>query len=192
LIKVSVSGTLSTGKTEFVKALAEALTKRGLCVAVVAEAARQCPFPLDRDETLPAALWLAARIVTNELDACARRPQPDVVVCDRSVIDTCAYMELVCARHPDPDNLRQLVEAMGRSWSSTYAIAFLSLRDPREPIAPDGVRPIDREFQQSIEDAIIGVFGRFEREPFHLPVGLRPRVDAAISAIDKVLAERGR
>jgi len=187
MIKVSVSGTLSTGKTEFVEALAKELTDRGVRVAVAREAARQCPFPLDKDETLPAALWLAARIITNELDAAAGAPPPHVVLCDRSIIDVYAYMDLVCAQHADPEGLRNIVTEVARRWSATYAVAFLSLRDPNVSIQVDGLRPADVDFQQAVESAIITAFGRFGRTPTHLPHSLEARLRDATDVIGEVL-----
>lgn len=143
LFKVALVGTHGVNKTTIAYELAGVLKRKGRTVELLTEIARECPFPLNDQATREAYQWIIARQVQLEIEKSARA---DILVCDRSVLGNFAYY---LRRY---GNCGAEAEALGlycRSWMRTYN---LLVRLPiGEPLAPDGFRSTDAEFQRQID-----------------------------------------
>lgn len=143
LFKVALVGTHGVNKTTIAYELAGALKRKGRAVELLAEIARECPFPLNERATREAHQWVISRQVQLEIEKTRRA---DVLVCDRSVLDNFAYYLRLFGG--DSDDARAL-EAYCRSWMKTYD---LLVRLPvTNPLSPDGFRSTDVEFQHEID-----------------------------------------
>jgi len=81
-VKAAIIGAYSTGKTSLVTRLAATLTNQGVTVALVDDAARDCPLPLNRAQTLDSSAWIIGEQIRRESAACALGRQ--LVLIDRT------------------------------------------------------------------------------------------------------------
>lgn len=151
--RIAIVGSFSTGKTTLAEAAAEPL---GL--PLLPEVAREVAaegFKLDKDATPEVETLIFLRQYRNEL----RHPG---FVADRSLIDVMAYASWVL-EHQE----RRLEFAL---WDACLDVAEHRLRTqythvvylPIEfPIVPDGLRPLDDEFQADIDRRILGLLDRY-------------------------------
>jgi nicotinamide riboside kinase len=140
--KIAFIGSHGVGKTTLCFGLAARLKTRDLSLEVVHEVARRCPLPINTETTFEAQAWIAHTQVAEELLAQARYP---LVICDRSIVDNYAYLQL--AYGPDP-----ALDALVDAWIQTYDQLFL-VPVVNAPQA-DGMRAIDPKFQNAVEDRV--------------------------------------
>jgi hypothetical protein len=144
LYKLALVGTHGVNKTTIAFELAGALKRRGKAVELLAEIARESPFPLNDRATREAHQWVISRQVQLEIE---KIPRADILVCDRSVLDNFAYYARLFGS--DSEDARAL-EAYCRAWMKTYD---LLVRLPiTKPLSPDGFRSTDLEFQHKIDE----------------------------------------
>lgn len=142
-MKVALVGTHGVNKTTIAYELAGVLKRRGRTVELLTEIARECPFPLNEQASREAYHWIIARQVQLEIE---KAPRADVLVCDRAVLDNFAYY---VRRYGEQGGDAEALSVYCRSWMRTYD---LLLRLPiTEPLAPDGFRSTDVEFQHEID-----------------------------------------
>jgi hypothetical protein len=150
LYKIALVGTHGVNKTTIAFELAGALKRRGKAVELLAEIARECPFPLNDRATREAHQWVITRQVQLEIE---KIPRADILVCDRSVLDNYAYYLRLFGS--DSEDARAL-EAYCRAWMKTYD---LLVRLPiTNPLSPDGFRSTDVEFQHKIDHLCDALF----------------------------------
>ena len=143
MFKVALVGTHGVNKTTIAYELAGALKRKGKTVELLTEIARECPFPLNEQATREAYQWIIARQVQLEIE---KSPRADVLVCDRSVLDNFAYY---VRRYSNRGQEAEGLAAFCRSWMETYD---LLVRLPiAEPLASDGFRSTDKDFQLEID-----------------------------------------
>ena len=143
MFKVALVGTHGVNKTTVAYELAGALKRRGQTVELLTEIARECPFPLNDRGSREAYQWIIARQVQLEIE---KSPRADVLVCDRAVLDNFAYY---VRRYGDTGQEAEALAAYCRSWMRTYD---LLVRMPiTQPLAADGFRSTDEDFQREID-----------------------------------------
>ena len=144
-MKIAFIGSHGVGKTTLCYDLAARLKRQDRSVDLVAEVARSCPLPINRETTLQAQAWILHTQIAREIATAA---QCDIVICDRSVLDNYAYLVQQTGRHPAYDALVQ-------EWVGTYDQLF------KVPItaAPsfDGTRDVSHSFQLDIDATIDGL-----------------------------------
>ena len=145
--RVAIVGSFSTGKTTLAEAVAEPL---GL--SLLPEVAREVAslgFKLDKDATPEVETLIFLRQLYNEMIH-------DDFVGDRSLIDVMAYAGWVL------DNQERRREFA--LWDACVQVAEYQLRSqythvfylPIEfPIVPDGLRPLDPDFQKEIDERMV-------------------------------------
>jgi predicted ATPase len=143
--KILITGTHSTGKTDLVARLVD---RSPLNVVVVPEAARDCPFVLNRLQNYLSTTWLMATQVRSEIET-QTRPDVDLVICDRGIPDILAYHEGAASC----DELGQWLP-VAINWISTYDRIFLAQADPDHAMAQDDLRLDDPLFRLTIAHAI--------------------------------------
>ena len=143
MFKVALVGTHGVNKTTVAYELAGALKRRGKTVELLTEIARECPFPLNEQATREAYQWIIARQVQLEIE---KSPRADVLVCDRSVLDNYAYY---VRRYGSKGEDAEALGRYCRSWMRTYDLLVRLPID--QPLAPDGFRSTDEEFQREID-----------------------------------------
>jgi nicotinamide riboside kinase len=145
--RIAIVGSFSTGKTTLAEAVAEPLV-----LPLLPEVAREVAalgFKLDKDATPEVETLIFLRQLYNEMIH-------DDFVGDRSLIDVMAYAGWVL------DNQKRRREFA--LWDACVQIAEYQLRSqythvyylPIEfPIVPDGLRPLDPDFQKEIDERMV-------------------------------------
>lgn len=151
--RIAIVGSFSTGKTT----LAEAATEP-LGLPLLPEVAREVAamgFQLDKDATPEVETLIFLRQYANEM-------QHADFVGDRSLLDVMAYAGWVLANQ---ERRREFA-----LWDECLRIAEHRLRSqythifylPIEfPIVPDGLRPLDTEFQADIDRRMVGLLDSY-------------------------------
>ena len=158
-MRISISGSYSTGKTTLAKALFQEVS--GRCgvggVTLIEETARKVissGFKLDRHGTLEAYM----AYISMQLEA-ERGATSEIVICDRSLADLLAYVRA----NADPNIAASFVSALEEivrmesryfDWYCYIPIEFT--------LVVDDVRPDDALYQQTVDESFRRVLGEFE------------------------------
>jgi len=147
---IAYSGTHGTGKTTSVYKKAEELkmNNQNKEVGTILEIARRCPFKiLSKNNDKPskeAQLWIFSQQVSTEL---MMSKIYDIVVSDRSIIDTIAYTIAF--------GYKNLADAMlGIAWEYIHVykeIHFKSIKK-NNYLSDDGIRHLDQDLRLQIEE----------------------------------------
>jgi len=153
--KIAVSGSHGVGKTTLVKAILYFLKKDGYIVDEVTEVAREARrkgFSLNELATYDTQMWIVHRQICRELEEI--QDNPDFLVCDRSIMDNCAYTHyLKLQKIITKEQLKSIIRIM-KWWIPTYDTIFLVSPIPRTRIEDDGVRSTDKKFQWRIHNIL--------------------------------------
>lgn len=156
-MRVSLSGSYSTGKTTLAKAcLAPLRARYGPDFSYIEEVARTViarGFGLDRAATIDSYVVY----IQLQLEA-EREADTPHVLSDRSLIDLLAYI-----RYNDEASVPKYVTEMLEEvvWlESRYFDVYCHL--PIEfPLQDDGVRTVDEQYRAAIDDTLVSVFERY-------------------------------
>lgn len=174
--RIAIVGSFSTGKTTLAEALAP---KLGL--PLLPEVAREIAaqgFKLDKDATVETETLIFLRQYHNEMTHPA-------FVGDRSLVDVMAYADWVL-EHQD----RRKEFAL---WDTCLEIARHQLRSqytdvfylPIEfPIVPDGLRPMDPDFQADIDRRLVRFLELYDVKYETLTGSVEERLDALVQAVE--------
>ncbi len=145
-MKLAVVGSHGVGKTTLSYAIAASKRFRYTNVKLLGETARECPFPLNKDLTFEAVIWIYHRQMIKELEASAKY---DNVICDRSVIDSFMYGNLLNLSHIQQNRMLQAFVS-AKDWMGTYD-EIIYIKNSGIDLVSDGVRDTDKVFQEKIE-----------------------------------------
>lgn len=143
-MKLALIGTHGVGKTTLAYEVCSLLKKSHHNVELVAEVARQSPFPVNAETTLEGQLWILHAQIAAELEAGPRAP---VVITDRAVLDNYCYLVNKFGRQPH-------LETWLSWWMETYSL-LIGVPIAEEGIPRDGFRSEDRAFQLRIQELLI-------------------------------------
>ena len=143
-MKLALIGTHGVGKTTLAYEVCSLLKKSHHNVELVAEVARQSPFPVNAETTLEGQLWILHAQIAAELEAAPRAP---VVITDRAVLDNYCYLVNKFGRQPQ-------LEAWLAWWMASYSL-LIGVPIVEEGIPRDGFRSEDRAFQSRIHELLI-------------------------------------
>jgi len=139
-LKIAFIGTHGTGKTTLCYHLTAELKKQGFNATMITELARKCPFPINKDTNEKTPMWLMTAQISEELSGSHTH---DIVVCDRSILDPYVYALISGVHHP-------LFEHLVDQWINSYDLLF---KVPvNYDLVDDGVRAMDPEFQQDVDE----------------------------------------
>lgn len=181
MLKVIVTGAFSTGKSTLVAGLREALTTRGIKVAQIPDVARNCPVPLNTEQTDDASIWLLLTQISREIAAAVGPEQ--VMLCDRGVPDVLAHYEEVRGR--SLEGRLPLLDPFLASWLQTYDVILFSRVDNSVPIEADGLRSEDPAFRAQLDEYAAMVLSTASKV-HELPFG-SSRFDYALEAVTRSL-----
>jgi thymidylate kinase len=145
-MKIAFIGTHGVGKTTLAYELCNELKKQSLDVGFIDEIARRCPFPINESTSLEAQTWILSTTIARELELAKIYPN---VICDRSVLDNYVYLQHKFG------NIREL-HALASYWVRTYDLLF-KVPFTRKYLRPDGVRSVDFDFQEGIEEELLSL-----------------------------------
>ena len=158
-MKLALIGTHGVGKTTLAYEVCSLLKKSHHNVELVAEVARQSPFPVNAETTLEGQLWILHAQIAAELEAAPRAP---IVITDRAVLDNYCYLVNKFGRQPH-------LEAWLAWWMKTYSL-LIGIPIVEEGIPRDGFRSEDRAFQLRIQDLLIELLASSSFNKLFAPV----------------------
>lgn len=139
--KIAFIGTHGTGKTTLAHGLIYELKKQNKRVEFLEEVARLCPLPINEETSKEAQEWIIYTHYAKELE---HLNKCEILVCDRSVLDSYAYYMNRCGENLVLENF--IAEKI-----QDYAFLF---RVPinQDYLKEDGIRTIDPVFQKNIDE----------------------------------------
>ena len=158
-MKLALIGTHGVGKTTLAYEVCSLLKKSHHNVELVAEVARQSPFPVNAETTLEGQLWILHAQIAAELEAAPRAP---VLITDRAVLDNYCYLVNKFGRQPQ-------LEPWLAWWMNTYD-ALVGVPPAAAEIPADGFRSEDRAFQQRIHELLIELLSSAPFDQLRAPV----------------------
>ena len=152
IVIVTIIGCQGSGKTTLIRKLEKEFKFRGKTVEIVNEVARDNPFGINDQATFFSQRWIFNTQILRELQA--EQVSPDIILCDRSVIDDICYTERLHNRdEPFPiTEFLQQVE-IARYWSRRYDFIIYCPFNPSR-LNDDGVRSTNVAFAKDIDDRI--------------------------------------
>lgn len=161
-VTVAVTGTHSTGKSTFLRQVAEQLHRDRVEVAVVADlgaAAVEHGLPILQKHTWASTLWIVSRGMSLEAQAWTRA---DVVLVDRPVPDALGYYEAALESRgdqPDPMCIKQLEQLV--AWHARhYDLVLRTVLDQRIPLDLSKPRGTDLQFRSLADRHVAKVLER--------------------------------
>src|SRR5579872_326660 len=152
-LKIGISGAHSTGKTTFIGNLREALDKNSISYKVIGDLATKCPLPILDKHTVESTLWIAAKGITEEIEA-----EKDllIVIADRPILDCWAYFNAVCEnRYKEDDPKLLTLKFMITNWLNTYDLIYQTEIDESIPVEDKKGRILDSGYRKKIGDEMI-------------------------------------
>lgn len=165
-MKVSISGSHSTGKTTLASGVTKLLRKRGSNnVGLIHEVARRViamGFPLNQDATIQSYLNYIWLVLKEE-----REHAEEFVISDRSLVDLLAYIRTNNDTTIPEYFVSMLEELLWRE--SVYFDLYCYL--PIEfPLQLDHVRPSDVEYHKAVDTSILKILNEY-RLPYEQITG---------------------
>lgn len=194
-LRVALVGSHGTGKTTLLSALTAHALGQDVDLIALPETPRdvcrraQDPefFRRGRNAPLKQALLLIRHLV---LESEARESGADVLLMDRSLLDYWVYTHTLFGAELVASETHELLEDVVLEHCRRYdLLLFVPVEFPPHD---DGVREADRDFQQSISDAIEGRLDGIGRPVTVVRGSVEQRVAAAWEAIESRLAGRVR
>jgi len=154
---IGITGAHGTGKTQAALSRARAVkdTYPELRVGLLMEVAAECPFPINKEATEDAQLWIFTAQLAREIEMMRHY---DLIVCDRTPADAIAYtwclgfepMALAMARVAGPYIRRNYQKIIFRTCQKNHFCHA------------DGRRDTDMEFRTAIESELRSVYRRMD------------------------------
>ena len=152
ICKYLITGTHGCGKSTLSHRICSELKRNGHNAIVISETARECPFPINKGQTLDSTLFIALRQAVKELEAIAHGYTH--LVLDRGVLDSFVYSE--ATRQGPISKLEDAIKGALTTWSrQEYSqVIFLRCdsRDIPQALQEDGIRETDQSFAKKIDE----------------------------------------
>ena len=150
-MKIAFIGTHGTGKTTLTYEFTALLKKNGYNVDLLKEVVRECPLPINEARTLESQRWISFHQICREIGLSDKN---DIVVCDRSILDTYAYSFSKFGHD-------SLIYSIISEWIKSYDLLF---RVPvnKDFLSPVGVRSVDEAFQREVDLAFDTLIEEFK------------------------------
>lgn len=154
-MKIAIIGTHGSGKTTLALNLVDQLSKKypNKTVGFLQEVAGRCPLKINRGGLL-SQIWIVQKQIIDEIELMQKY---DIVVCDRSLLDSYVYTRDVCSFHKleMPEWIEKLLEYHMESYDYLFRTKLNS-----KYLVKNGVRSVDTQWQEVIE----GIFNKVLEE----------------------------
>jgi thymidylate kinase len=152
IYKCLITGTHGCGKSTLSHRICSELKRNGHNAIVISETARECPFPINKGQTLNSTLFIALRQAVKELEAIAHGYTH--LVLDRGVLDSFVYSE--ATRQGPISALEQAMKEALATWSRQEYSQVIFLRcdshGAPQTLQEDGIRETDQAFAKKIDE----------------------------------------
>lgn len=148
--RIVITGVFASGKTTLIIKLKEKLEKLGKSVLVINEAARECPFVLNKKQNLMSTFWLVMKQI--EMEISLENMDYDFILYDRGLPDIIAHTKFTLSeKSKDEQIIYQKLEELGMSSLQRFDHILLSMRSDEFIIQEDGMRVDDVAYQKQLE-----------------------------------------
>lgn len=182
--KIGITGSHNTGKTTLASSLVVALKSRNYRAYVASENVKNCSLGYKENATVSSQLWIfGSQVRLEELLA----NNEDIIICDKTVIDTYCYGRLAYEKDPTPTNERKLniLKNMTLQYAKTYDELFLV---PINEEIPSSQWSEDVDDRQRI-DEFLRDFLNSEKVPY---TELKSSMQDRTKEVLRLLFERGK
>lgn len=152
-IKIAFIGSHGTGKTTLVHELIYKLKEKGINVDYCEEVSRRCPLEINENAKTQTQRWILSKQITEETE---KREKCEVLICDRSILDTYSYECALLGRRKNWENYIE-------DYLKTYNL-LIKVPIKEELLKSDGVRSTDKKFQKDVEKEIAKNLKRFNQK----------------------------
>lgn len=160
--KIAITGTHGTGKTTKAKELCHTYTADGKIVCMMDEAARDCPLPFG---TIQSQEWIWREHKHRE--ASAMEQDVDIIICDRSLLDSLVYYyDIIAVNDQKGINRWRDLYQEAVAWMPTYDQVIRLPLNLEYLQADDPIRSKDIAYARRID----ALFDRFV-QPYVTPTG---------------------
>lgn len=124
MVKIGITGSNNTGKTTLAYKLTTALMEQGHKADCAHESVRYCPIGTKGKTLVESQIWIfAEQMQIDEVIGTHK----DIIVCDKTAIDTLAYGIWAFEQNPSDKQRNRLValEYMASKYAETYDKLFL-------------------------------------------------------------------
>lgn len=139
-MKIAFIGTHGTGKSTLAHGLIYELKKQSYDVGFVSEMTEKCPFPINEGTTVKAQEWMLYGTYLEEITLAEKY---DLLVCDRSVLDTYIYRYNKLGRD-------DVMEKFVKEKIKTYDL-LINVPSTHGNLTKNKIRSIDSNWQREIE-----------------------------------------
>jgi predicted ATPase len=186
-LKILLTGAYSTGKTTLAAALVQAVAELGIKASIRPDPARDCPLPLNTDQSFDASHWMVGSVLAG--DALFSRGGSAVLICDRGLPDILSHTYGIAADVQDQASAFGVnpLTRLCADWLRTYDFVFRTKIDLEMPIVEDGLRVADRNYQLQMDSMLTRALGSTGAAYSWLPPTLPDRVNMIMGAISSNL-----
>lgn len=184
-MKVLITGAYSSGKTSLVHQLSSSPRLRSKFPSGIVlrdDPSRDCPLPLNRQQTIYTSLWLAGRVISEESRLTHGRAPEFLMLCDRGMPDFLSHTP-----YEGPGlttDFESTLWGLSSEWMLTYSMIFLSRVDHQVPIDPDGLRVCDSSYRAHLEQRLLNCLEKLNHPVITLPHEQTERIRMIESAIN--------
>jgi nicotinamide riboside kinase len=158
-MKIALIGTHGTGKTTLAYDLTGELKKRGVNATMCTEVARRCPLPINRGGSFRGQLWIVVTQIKEEIEA---EKDYDVIVCDRSVLDSYVYTYYIAPK--DAEKVWPVVKEHLKTYDFLFKTPMVD-----GYMVKDSIRDVDPAFQTDIDALMSRMLAENKVPFFELP-----------------------
>jgi nicotinamide riboside kinase len=179
-MRISISGTHSTGKTVLARACYDSLVKKyPEEIDIIDEVAREViakGFPLNQDATLDSYInYLLLQIQAERLAKCKH------VVSDRSLIDLLAYV-ITNSNPIIPNYFLDLIKEL--IWVEKEYFDLYCYLPIEFDLIVDDVRPIEKEYRSAVDRTLTQIMSEFEVRVETIKGSLEERREKVLSLFE--------
>jgi GTPase SAR1 family protein len=122
-MKIGLTGTNNTGKTTLSYNLVGQLRTEGYKAEISHESVRCCPLGTKGEASVGSQIWILGNQIKSEEELSANE---DIVICDKTAIDTFCYGLWAFRKAPNMLNKSKLnyLESLAAVWAKTYDVIF--------------------------------------------------------------------
>lgn len=149
--KILITGVYSSGKTSLIALLEQRLNTLNIESKVFSEVSRECPFPLNCNQTLESSCWLISKQVENELNTYLNM---DFLIFDRGLLDIFAHTKDFLSESGNQSNIffLNIFEELLKLSLTRFDYIFHAQSSDKYEIYDDGVRNLDKSYQIKLEE----------------------------------------
>jgi nicotinamide riboside kinase len=120
-MKIGITGTNNTGKTTLSYNLVGILRAAGHKAEISHESVRCCPLGTKKEASVKSQIWILGNQIKSEEELTANE---DIVICDKTAIDTFCYGLWAFQKNPNMLNKSKLkcLKSLAVIWAKTYNV----------------------------------------------------------------------